>query len=431
MLSLIIVASILIAIAVGYKTKYNVGFFAIVFAYLIGCFLMDMKPSAVIAKWPVSIFFVIFSVSLFFNFSVVNGTMEKLALKLVHACRNMPIMVPYVIFLVTALISSMGVGFYASVAFMAPIALALGDQLKLDKLSAGFLVNAGACVGANFMTGGNGVIFLGLFDQLGYGESRIAMCLAITIAGFFSMLIMATGYIFLPKQNRGFYKGHTSFERAEPFTTKQKINLWLIGIMMAIVLMLPVLKTLTGNPDVAWLAGKADIGLVAIIFVVIALFLKLGDEKQAIAKVPWHTLIMICGTGMLIAIAVEAGTLKLLSNWISDNIPLVWIPLVVSLVASAMSFFSSTGSVVAPALFPMVPILAESSGISPMLLFICIIVGAQGSAISPFSSGGSLILASCSKDEDRNALFPRMIFFAVPVCVGFASIYNFVLSLVW
>ena len=38
MLSALIVAAIAVSVAIGYKTKYNTGFFAIVFAYLIGCF---------------------------------------------------------------------------------------------------------------------------------------------------------------------------------------------------------------------------------------------------------------------------------------------------------------------------------------------------------------------------------------------------------
>ena len=54
MLSALIIASIAISVAIGYKTKYNTGLFAIVFAYLIGCFALGMKTKAVIGTWPVS-----------------------------------------------------------------------------------------------------------------------------------------------------------------------------------------------------------------------------------------------------------------------------------------------------------------------------------------------------------------------------------------
>ena len=74
MMSLIVVTAIVVSIALGYRTKINTGFFAIAFAYIIGCFVLDIKASDVVKMWPISIFFVIFSVSLFYNFALVNGT---------------------------------------------------------------------------------------------------------------------------------------------------------------------------------------------------------------------------------------------------------------------------------------------------------------------------------------------------------------------
>ena len=67
MLSAIIIAAIAVAIFLGYKTKLNTGLFCIVFAYIIGCLIMGLKPKQVISFWPVSTMFVILSVSLFYN----------------------------------------------------------------------------------------------------------------------------------------------------------------------------------------------------------------------------------------------------------------------------------------------------------------------------------------------------------------------------
>ena len=53
----------------------------------------------------------------------------------------------------------------------------------------------------------------------------------------------------------------------------------------------------------------------AIIFAVIGLLMGLAPQKEAIAKIPWNTIIMIAGAGMLIAVAVHAGTIKMLSTW--------------------------------------------------------------------------------------------------------------------
>ena len=173
-----------------------------------------------------------------------------------------------------------------------------------------------------------------------------------------------------------------------------------------------------------------DVGLVAIVFSAIALFMKMAPQKDVIAKVPWNTIIMICGVGMLINVAIEAGTLDLLASWAGSSLPAWLIPIAFSLVGAVMSFFSSTLGVVCPALFPLVPTLAATTGIHPLILFTCIIIGAQSSAISPFSSGGSLVLGSCTSEEERSAMFPKLLFFAVPVSVISATVFNIILSFI-
>ena len=72
---------------------------------------------------------------------------------------------------------------------------------------------------------------------------------------------------------------------------------------------------------------------------------------------------MIAGAGMLIAVAVEAGTIEALSTWIGSNVPKPLVPIAFCLVGATMSFFSSTTGVVAPALFPLIPNLAASVGL--------------------------------------------------------------------
>ena len=78
MISLIVILTIIISISFGYKLKINTGFFAMAFAYIIGCYILDLKPAEVISMWPIRIFYTIFSVSLFYNFAMANGTLENL-----------------------------------------------------------------------------------------------------------------------------------------------------------------------------------------------------------------------------------------------------------------------------------------------------------------------------------------------------------------
>ena len=430
MLSILIVGAIALAVAIGYKTKFNTGLFAIVFAYLIGCFVMGMKPKEVINSWPGSTMFVIFSVSLFYNFALVNGTLEKTARYLLYAFRRFPGLLPFALYFASAGIAALGAGFFTVMAFMTPIALLICHEAKMDKLVGSVAVNCGALSGANFMTSGSGIIFRGLMDDAGYIESSFQYSAIIFIASVLFSLLLIAGFRYIPRSNRNIGKG-VSFEKPEAFSSKQKINLYLMLAMILVVLIFPILNIIMpGNASISFINSKMDVGLVAIVFSVIALFLKLAPEKEVISKVPWNTIIMICGVGVLIQVAIAAGTIDLLASWVGSSLPGWLVPIAMSVVGAIMSFFSSTLGVVCPALFPLVSTIAEASGINPLLLFTCIVIGAQSSAISPFSSGGSLVLGSCSTEEERTAMFPRLLFLAVPISVVSSTIFNTVLSFI-
>jgi hypothetical protein len=77
--------------------------------------------------------------------------------------------------------------------------------------------------------------------------------------------------------------------------------------------------------------------------------------------------------------------------------------------AAIMSLLFSALGVATPALFPLVPASAASSGFNPMFLFVVIVVGAQASAISPLSLVGSFLR------EGRIELFPQLLLRAVPI----------------
>ncbi|MDC5472987.1 SLC13 family permease [Acinetobacter baumannii] len=418
-----------VSIGLGYKTKINIGFFTIAFAYLIGCFGMGLKPSEVIELWPVKIFFIILSVTLFYNFALANGALEKLASHLLYKCRKFPQFLPLAIFFAATIIAGLGAGFYTVLAFMAPITLLLCKKTNMNMIIGGMAANYGALAGANFMTSQSGIIFRSLMENTGissqtafsYSSGIFVLTLIIPIAvlGIYTLWNRKSNSIVIEDQ------------KPEPFDKKQKQSIFLIILMMSIVLVFPILHLVF--PDVktiSFLNSKIDIAFLAITFSLISLLMKLADEKKVIALVPWGTLIMICGVGMLIALGVKLGIITTLSEWLANNVPVWVIPVLLCLISAIMSVFSSTLGVVAPTLFPIVPALALTSGLNPLVLFICIVVGAQSTAISPFSSGGSLIIASAPADIDKTKFFNQLLFKAIPVGVIAALIAIFALKFV-
>ncbi|MDC5082493.1 SLC13 family permease [Acinetobacter baumannii] len=418
-----------VSIGLGYKTKINIGFFTIAFAYLIGCFGMGLKPSEVIELWPVKIFFIILSVTLFYNFALANGALEKLASHLLYKCRKFPQFLPLAIFFAATIIAGLGAGFYTVLAFMAPITLLLCKKTNMNMIIGGMAANYGALAGANFMTSQSGIIFRSLMENTGISSQTafsyssgifiLTLIIPIAVLGIYTLWNRKSNSIVIEDQ------------KPEPFDKKQKQSIFLIILMMSIVLVFPILHLVF--PDVktiSFLNSKIDIAFLAITFSLISLLMKLADEKKVIALVPWGTLIMICGVGMLIALGVKLGIITTLSEWLANNVPVWVIPVLLCLISAIMSVFSSTLGLVAPTLFPIVPALALTSGLNPLVLFICIVVGAQSTAISPFSSGGSLIMASAPADIDKTKFFNQLLFKAIPVGVIAALIAIFALKFV-
>lgn len=430
MINVLIITLIVVAIFLGYKTKLNTGLYSIVFAYIVGTFVLGLKPTDVIKMWPISIFFVILSISLFYNLAISNGTLEVLAQHMLYRTRHYPAMLPLAIFIAATILAALGAGFFAVMAFFGPITMILCRRLQISPLVGALAVNYGALCGNNFMISPGGVVFIGLMNQAGYEAVSYMNEITIFLASFIIPLIVLSLMIFLGCRQRG-DRGllEVSIQKPSAFNSIQKKTLSLICCMIVAVLIVPLLKSII--PDVHILKvlnGYVDVGLMAIVFAVIGLLLKLGNEKDIIKQVPWGTLLMICGVGMLIAVAIKAGTIKMIASWVTGSVPAPVVPIMMGLVGGFMSFFSSTMGVVTPALFPLVPVLSQNTGIGADVLFSTIVIGAQATAISPFSSGGSLMLSAVNESE-REQMFKDLLMKGVPICYAASIVYAVVVML--
>ncbi len=433
MASFLIVGAIAVSVVLGYTTKFNVGFFAILFGYILGSFIVDMRPRDIIGAWPTSTMFSIMAVTLFYNFALVNGTLEKLSGHLLYVFRNYPSLLPFVLFFVATFISAIGAGNFAVVAFMAPITLMLCDEIKLNPVIGAIAINTGSLAGGNFMTSNLGIIFRGLMDDavkntdIANHDSFFNSALIFIVSIVFSLIFISI-FRLISKGSRT-AGANMTFTKPEPFTDKQRANLYLIFTMLVFVLFFPVMHLFfPGIKFITYMNARVDVSLVAMVFAVIALMLKLAPEKDVVSRVPWSTIIMVCGVGILIQVAIKAGTINMLASWMGGSIPVFVVPVVLGLIAGCMSFFSSTIGVVCPALFPLIPALAAATGISPLALFTCTVIGSQSTAISPFSSSGSLIVASSPDETKRNKLFNDLIFKVAPVSILTAAAINLVLA---
>lgn len=427
--AILILIAIGVSIWLGEKLDINVGLIAAAFAYLIGCFVLGMSVSDVIATWPTKLFLVIFSIGLFFNFAVVNGTLDKIANLLLYKFRNQTLILPLVLYFVSALVSGMGAAYFTTCAVMGTIAMVLCRQVKLDRVQAATAVSLGALSGANFPVSAHGVLFNGLLSETAVADQAAALTQGIFLASFIYPIVVLAIMIILGRKNAD-SSAALQIEKPEPFTAKQKTNLVLIVLLMLLVIVFPVLGQLTGdNEAVDFVSSRVDVSLLAIVFAVIAYVLKLTDNpKEVFVKVPWDTIWLVGGVGMLVDVAAEAGTIDLLANLIT-MIPAPLVAVAVCAIAGIMSIFSSTLGVVAPLMFPMIAGICSASGLSPMLIAIAIIIGAQSTAVAPFSTGGSLILgASGLEGEEQKKFFNDLLIKGTAQGLLYAVVATFILS---
>ena len=146
---------------------------------------------------------------------------------------------------------------------------------------------------------------------------------------------------------------------------------------------------------------------------ILSVFLKLGDEREVIRKIPMNTLILIAGMSMLLGVAKDAGMTDAIANIMSNSIPKALVPASLVGFAAFLSFFSSGTGVVCPLLYPMVEGLAANLGLNPVMLFSCIFIGAMSSSVSPFSTGGAMTIAGCPDMKVKDQLSTWMIPVAV------------------
>ena len=132
-----------------------------------------------------------------------------------------------------------------------------------------------------------------------------------------------------------------------------------------------------------------------------------GDDEEAIKRMPWRVIVMVCGVTVLIALAREgAGHRSARRRWSPGSSTPETVTGVVALLTGLISVYSSTSGVVLPAFLPMVPGLAAAAGrrqrarASPASMN----VGGHLVDVSPLSTIGALCIARRRPTDEPHAV---------------------------
>lgn len=409
-------------IALGFLKKWNVGILSFGAALLMGM-AAGMTQKQIVAGFNTSLFIILLGSMFLFGIAQINGTMDLLAKKVVALAGGRGWSVPIFMFLLGALVAALGPGTIPGFGIAAMFGVPLALEMKADPFLFCTIGQMGAIAGGMVPWAPTGVVGITKAAEAGYTENVALPLFLNTLLGtlFVSVLlfILYRGWRVKGSAERKSWKDIPKFNR----------NQWLtLAAILVMVVCVVVFKT--------------DIGLTCFLLACILVALKVADIREGVQSIPWNTILLVTGIGVLMNVVITAGGIELLARGLASIMIPRTAPALIALASGVMSWFSSTSGVVMPTMIPTVPAILSNLGpgaasIPPMLMVSALTVGSSCAGISPASTGGGLIMASLAGDLkdhhiplDHNKLFIKLFLtsiFSVMMAVLFAFIggYNF------
>jgi di/tricarboxylate transporter len=155
---------------------------------------------------------------------------------------------------------------------------------------------------------------------------------------------------------------------------------------------------------------------------VILVLSRSADDGEAIKRMPWRVILMVCGVTVLIALVEKAQGIDLLVSLVAKIATAGTVTGVAALLTGVVSVYSSTSGVVLPAFLPMVPGLAAAlPGASALGIAMSMNIGGHLVDVSPLSTIGALCMAGAPGAESH-ALFNRLLAWGLSMCVVGAAL---------
>src|SRR5262245_2057618 len=405
---------VLVAVfAVATVLPVNMGVLGLVAAFGVGT-AMGVSEDDIFAGFPGDLFIILVGITYLFAIATNNGTVDWLVHAAVRAVGGRTALIPWVMFLVTAVLTASGAVVPGAVAIIAPIALGFAVTYGINPALMGLLVVNGASAGGFSPISVFGSIVNGVTERNNLDEN--AMLLFVSSFVFNLALSVVVFFIFGGRDLlRRKVETSSRFQRrvqagAEAEPTRPPMAggatmtagempsmdrdkaLTLVGIVTLIVVAL---------------AFDVDVGFVALsIAAVLSLIMPQAAGKEAINKIAWPTVLLICGVVTYVSLLETLGSIE----WMGDQVAKVGSAMLAALlicyVGGVVSAFASTTGILG-ALIPLAVPFLQTGAVGAVGLIIALSISASVVDSSPFSTSGALVVAN-SPAEKRDFVFKRL-----------------------
>ncbi|MFI9560420.1 SLC13 family permease [Nonomuraea endophytica] len=391
----------------------HMGALAFVAAFMVGAFVLGEGKDDIVAGFPGDLFVILVGVTYLFAMAKANGTVDWLVQAAVRLVRGKIALIPWMMFLVTALLTAVGAVVPAAVAIIAPVAMGFALRYRINPMLMGLLVINGASAG--------GFSPISIFGSIVNGvvtRNNLPGDPGMLFLSSFAFNLALSAVVFLLFGGRDLLR-----RNADPVTENQPQDgtdgtgstdgtggaggtaVIAPAATTAVTLNKERLLTLTG---LLVLAGGAlffglDVGFTAITVAVVLSLVSPKGAKDAIGQIAWPTVLLICGIVTYVSLMERVGTIDFLGGKVATiGIPLL-AGLLICLIGAAVSAFASTTGILG-ALIPLAVPFLLTGDIAAVALVIALSVSSSVVDSSPFSTSGALVVAN-SRETERDYVF--------------------------
>ncbi|GAA3741115.1 di/tricarboxylate transporter [Spinactinospora alkalitolerans] len=421
-------------------TSAHMGALALVAAFVVGTAVVGETPDEIFGGFPGDLFVILAGVTYLFALAKNNGTVDWLVHVSVSAVRGRIALIPWVMFLVTALITAVGAVVPAAVAIIAPVGMGFAVRYRINPVLMGLMIINGASAGGfspmsifggitngvvarNGLEGSPGLLFAGSF------VFNVLLSLVVFFLFGGRSLIgrrgnggaasddppAAAGRPKTPASSRAdrldAQSGGAFVARPEPGTAvatapdpAEPVETGGSAITLTPERGLTVLGIIV--LAVGALAFGLDVGLMAITVAVALTLLSPKSSKGAVNQIAWPTVLLICGIVTYVSLMERMGTV----DYLGDRVAAIGVPLLaavlICLIGGAVSAFASTTGILG-ALIPLAVPFLLGGEVGAIGMITALAISSSVVDSSPFSTSGALVVAN-APEEDRNRAFRHL-----------------------
>src|SRR5918993_2807936 len=417
-LAWISLAALILAITLSMVTSVNVGVVSLAMAWIVGVYMGGMPVAKVISAFPIDLLINLVGITLLFGMANNNGTLGRIAARAVRACKGSAGVIPIMFFIIAVTLSSVGPGNIATTAILAPMAMAVALRAEIPPFLMALMVGNGAQAGALSRFAPTGIIVNKSMETIGLGgyetQTYLNNLLAHAVVTFIAYFIFGGWRLFtrrkpaavaIAQSDQAGARASDPVVEVEPFQAAHWLTL---AVLVALV--------------ISVIQFQAHVGMAALTCAAFLSLLRAADEKDAIKKMPWNVILMVCGVTVLIGVLSAQRGMDLFTELLATIATPGTVTFMIAFVTGAVSVYSSTSGVVLPAFLPTVPGLAERLDTDPMAIASSMNVGGHLVDLSPLSTIGALCIAALPNEADARKLFNQLLAWGLSMILVGATI---------